>query len=230
MLTGLYGAASAMGVQAERQDVIARNLAHVNVPGFKRMLLGLETKSTGDPDMMRPSGATQVDFSQGQMESTGRKLDLAISGEGFFVFEGPDGDVYSRNGVLTRNQAGTLVNASGYPLKNSPRIPDNVAESDITVTPQGQMFANGQLLGRVEVVAFPDNSVLKPVGTTFYAAPDGVVPDEAESTIQQGVKERSNVSSVVEMVQMLAGMRHHEASARSMQLLFEALQKHTTAG
>lgn len=230
MLTGLYGAASAMGTQAERQDIIARNLAHVNVPGFKRMLLGMESMQTSDPARMTPSGSSQTDFSQGQMEATGRQLDLAISGDGFFVFEGPRGDVYSRNGVLTRNADGELVNPSGYLLKDSPRLPPNVAESDISVTPEGLMFANGQALGRIEIVSFADKSALKPVGTTFFAAPPGTIPGEAEGTIQQGVRERSNVSSVTEMVQMLVGMRHHEASARSMQMLFEALQRHMTAG
>lgn len=230
MLQGLYSAASAMGTQAERQDIIARNLAHVNVPGFKRMLLGLEAKQAGRPDRMSPSGSQQTDFSQGIMEQTGRKLDVAISGDGFFVFEGPRGDVYSRNGVLNRNDAGELVNASGYLLKDSPRLPPTVAENDITITPQGQMFANGQALGKIDIVTFADKSALKPVGTTLFEAPPGTNPAEAEGTIQQGMRERSNVSSVVEMVQMLAGMRHHEASARSMQMLFEAIQRHMTAG
>ena len=62
---------------------------------------------------VRTAGVLQ-NFSQGNIESTNRNMDLAIAGEGFFRFQQPNGEVgYSRNGQLTMTANGDLVNAQG---------------------------------------------------------------------------------------------------------------------
>src|SRR5699024_1618001 len=72
-------------------------------------------------------------FTGGNLESTGRGLDLAISGDGFFRFQNPSGEVvYSRNGQLTMTAAGDLVNAQGA------RIMGYTANADGLIQAGGQ--------------------------------------------------------------------------------------------
>src|SRR5690606_11528978 len=53
------------------------------------------------------------DFTQGSVTNTTSPSDLAIEGDGFFVLEGAEGDVYSRNGNFTLNSQNMLVNTQG---------------------------------------------------------------------------------------------------------------------
>lgn len=233
MLTGLYNSVSAMNAAAVRQDVIASNLAHSDIPGFKRALVSFESMQSEAErgyDAFRPQTSVKTDFAQGIMEQTGRALDLAIAGDGFFAIEGPDGPLLSRNGVLTRNESGQLVTASGYALADSPTIPVEVATSDISIGSDGTVSAAGTIIGRIELVTIDDPSQLLRVGTTMFQAPQGVQTQAAEGEIRQGVRERPNMSTVVEMVQMLSGIRHNEANQKAMEAISDAIQKHTTSG
>src|SRR5690606_16186605 len=64
--------------------------------------------------------AVLQDFNTGTLESTSRNLDLAIDGGGFFRFINKEQVVYSRNGQLTLNDSGFLVNAQGARLTGYP--------------------------------------------------------------------------------------------------------------
>ena len=126
MISGLYSAASGLLAAEMNQDIVARNLAHVNVPGFRRALLPFETLETelaaisNGEDINALVGtyaqSIAIDFSPGTVESTGRSLDVAIMGDGFFVIEGENGPLYTRNGVFDINEQGELVNRSGMPV------------------------------------------------------------------------------------------------------------------
>lgn len=233
MLTGLYTSASAMNAASVRQDILSRNLAHAGIPGFKRSHVTFESFGEGanEPEASRfgsRNTAIETDFTAGAIQQTDRTLDLAIEGEGFFVLDGPNGPLLTRNGVFNRNDAGQLVTSSGYVMAGSPIIPPNVATEELTIGTDGAVFANGVPLGQIERVTVPDTSLLNPVGTTLYETPPGVVTDPAEGRLLQGFRENANVSSVIEMIQMLAGMRHHEANSKALRVISEAVEKHTT--
>ena len=233
MLRGLYSSAAAMNAAATHHDVVSRNLAHVNVPGFKRSHVSFESlASTSHPNTSDNIGAnarTETDFTPGAFERTGRPLDLAIEGDGFFTLDGPDGPLFTRNGSFHRTDDGQLVTSSGYPVAGSPTIPPDVADADIQIAGNGEISVNGNVLGQLEIAGFTDNSRLRSVGTTLFAAPPAMPPGDSDARVQQGTRERSNVNSVIEMVQMLAGMRHHEASSKALQAIAEAVEKHTSA-
>ena len=54
-----------------------------------------------------------VDLSQGSLLTTGRSLDVAINGKGFFVIETENGPLYTRNGVFQVGNSGQLVDLDG---------------------------------------------------------------------------------------------------------------------
>ena len=91
-----------------------------------------------------------VDYQQGALESTGNTYDLAIVGDGFFALDTPDGVRYSRNGSFIKNSQGYIQDLRGYNLLdtqgNPIRIPENVADSAVTITGNGIIYVPGNEL------------------------------------------------------------------------------------
>ena len=151
-------------------EVVGNNLANVNTPSFKssRVLFSETlsetlrtatgpTASTGGTNAIQrglgvQTSSIDVDDSQGTLEMTGRDLDLAIQGEGFFVVNDGARDVYTRVGTFAIGSDGKLNHlATGYRvldmLGREIMIPSNTrmagrATSEIDVT--GNLDAAGQ--------------------------------------------------------------------------------------
>ena len=84
MFQGVYSAATALDAAAHSHEVISRNLAHINVPGFRRRQIAIEQFDTqqADSSLIGANVYTQkVDFTPGRMEVTDRNLDVAINGD-----------------------------------------------------------------------------------------------------------------------------------------------------
>ncbi|MCH8839085.1 MAG: flagellar hook-basal body complex protein [Planctomycetes bacterium] len=94
------------------QQILANNLANVSTDGYKADLFGLRTA----PGTTRPEPVTALDLRQGSFRETGRRLDLALSGPGFFVVETPAGERLSRGGALRLNATGQLVDVHNNPV------------------------------------------------------------------------------------------------------------------
>lgn len=128
-------ALSGLNAQREKLGAIGNNIANSQTVGFKssdvqfadvfaQSRIGLGTKVS----------TTLQNFGQGNIESSGRNMDLAIAGEGFFRFQQPGGEVgYSRNGQLTLTADGNLVNAQGA------QIMGYAADADGNVQPGGDV-------------------------------------------------------------------------------------------
>lgn len=100
--------------------VIANNTANLNTPGFKgsRMQFadlyyaspGQGTGGPAQPGYGLGAVGTRLDVQQGQMQSTGNPLDLAVDGEGMFVLRDDAGEIhYTRDGQFTFDAEGRLV-------------------------------------------------------------------------------------------------------------------------
>lgn len=147
--------ASSLRAHQKKFDVIANNLANASTVGFKANRVTFadqfsQTTSLGQrPDTsggttggLNPVqfglgvkvGAVQRNMDQGLIEVTGRDLDMAINGRGFFIYEADNQTKYSRAGAVVRDSQGFLVDAgtgahlqgynlsydtSGRPIKNS---------------------------------------------------------------------------------------------------------------
>ncbi|HWQ56903.1 MAG TPA: flagellar basal-body rod protein FlgF [Bryobacteraceae bacterium] len=221
-------AASGMRARMESLEMLANNLANVATGGYKadREFYSLYASPEAQDGTLSPAETLPVierqwtDFSAGTLRSTGDPLNVALSGSGFFAVEGPSGPLYTRNGSLHLAADGTLTSAGGYPVRNAgggtlrlnPSVP-------IVIDTDGTIRQQGQAVGRMEVVAFPDSSALGKQGSTYFRAAAGATPAAGTAEVLQGSLEESNVGAPQAAVRLVALMRQ-----------FEMLQKAVTLG
>jgi flagellar basal-body rod protein FlgF len=163
------------------------------------------------PRLMGP----RIDPSQGPVTRTGRELDLAVRGPGFFAVETPAGRRYTRKGRLFTDSDGQLVDGAGNPfVTDGGSLSLPVDGGAVTIEAGGEVLVNGQVLGRVSLFEIPDPEALRPEGSATYRNDGPPAREALESRLVQGAIEESNVQPVRQMVKMLTTMRSYEATAR----------------
>jgi len=214
--------------------VITHNLANASTVGYKRVAnafsRALEAQGafadTYSPGTIELNSA--FDFSQGGIVETGRPLDLALHGKGFFVVEAPEGPLYTRNGMFQTNRNGQIVTSDGriVACEAGPiTVPQDVGISELTVSGDGSVSSRGTALGKLRLVDFKENeNKLLAVGASCFRMPDqDVVPAAAEHiVIKQGYQESSNVKIVDELVDMVMVSRLYEANMKLLSAQKEA--------
>lgn len=238
MLNGLYSASSAMDAATRRHELISQNLANAQMPGYRRQSVLHSSRETRFDEAMRDAlqfeshGVTSdkisTDFTPGAMERTGNPLDMAIQGQGFFVVEGPGGPLYTRNGAFQLDSEGRLVTADQLAVQGSSgeiMLPPNTSVSSLTVGTDGTLYADSGEIGKLQIVNFSDPQKLEAKGVTLYAAPGDMPPNDISATVFQNTRERSNVSPIQELVDLIAAQRQQEAAQRSMIAISDAVSK-----
>lgn len=219
-------ASTVTGLQREF-SIIAHNLANVNTVGYKRRCNSFSRSLSmdgdgGDKDVENNIDlVTCLDLSQGNLVNTGRSLDFALTGRGFFVVETPDGPLYTRNGIFRLDENGRLVDSSGRLVEGEAgpiSVPKTVGPGQISVSSEGIIRAGGAIIGTLRVVDFgEDQSKLVPAGDSCLSAPQGVKARDAENVVvKQGFQEASNVKMVEELVDMIMVSRLYEANMQFM--------------
>lgn len=113
---GFGQAVSGINAAASNLDVIGNNIANANTVGFKQSTAQFADVYAGSKIGLGVKVNSVVQsFSQGNLESSGRSLDVAITGgNGFFRMLSTDGQVYySRNGQFLVNDQGFMTNGAG---------------------------------------------------------------------------------------------------------------------
>ncbi len=208
-------------------NIIAHNLANVSTVGYKRRSNAFSKSlvAQGAVSKAETSGAADLystfDMSQGSVTESGRPLDFALYGEGFFVIETPEGLLYTRNGMFRLEQNGQIVDSAGRIVagESGPiTIPANTGLSQISVSSDGSISAAGVPVGKFRLVDFKDNeSELVASGLNCFQAPSSAAPEPAENLIvRQGFQENSNVQMVEELVDMIMVSRLYEANMKFM--------------
>ncbi|WMT85716.1 flagellar basal-body rod protein FlgF [Pelagibacterium sp. 26DY04] len=222
----LIGLSRQMALQRQ-MDVVANNLANINSTGFKaEAILFEEYIMPVAADRTFPRGsqelsyvqdwATMHDLAPGAVTQTGNPLDLALAGEGFFAVQAPEGIRYTRNGAFEINSDGVLVTQNGYPVltDGGNQIVFAPEEIDIAITPEGAVTSSAGNKGALQVVEFENAQELTRTGDTMFA---GGTPLPATATaVVQGALERSNVSGVGEMTEMIRVTRAYSSLADLM--------------
>lgn len=117
---GFSQALSGLNASSSNLNVIGNNIANSQTVGFKSSNAVFADVFAGAKIGAGVSVSSVVqNFGAGNVEGTGRALDLAISGEGFFKLSQEGQVVYSRNGQLTLTPAGFLENAQGARLMSN---------------------------------------------------------------------------------------------------------------
>jgi flagellar basal body rod protein FlgG len=242
MLPGFYSAATGMDVSARRHEATAQNLAYMHQAGYRRAVVVQETfESQFNVVRQNPLGneslgvgelKTETDFSPGTLHSTGRSLDFALQGEGFFVVEGPAGPLYTRNGVFQIGENGSLVTVDGLAVKGSGgplTVPPGVSSEEVELGVDGTLTAAGTILGKFDIVRFDEPAQLQRAGISLFEAPDDLRAEPADANVVQGMRENSNVQAVHELIALISGSRHYEAAQRAMQTLGKSIERHINA-
>lgn len=245
MNPALWISKTGLSAQDARLTTISNNLANVNTTAFKKDrtlfadLFYQDQRSAGSPldqQNTTPTGTqygtgvkivgTQKEFSVGNIQNTGQKLDVAITGDGFFQVQLANGDIaYTRAGNFQRNQDGTLTTAQGLPLQPQIDIPANT--TDIEIGKDGTVKAtvagetDPEDLGQLTLVSFMNPAGLSAMGDNLYQETaasgeptEGTPGENGLGQLEQGALEGSNVQVVEEMVDMITVQRAYEMNAK----------------
>lgn len=127
MMRSLYSGVSGLQGFQQEIDVVSNNIANVNTTGFKGSRVTYATNFSQILDMSRRAtdntGGTnpkQIGYgirvasidklmNQGSFQNTGKKTDLAIQGEGFFILSNGQRQYYTRAGNFDLDLSGTIV-------------------------------------------------------------------------------------------------------------------------
>ena len=220
-----------MQVQSRRMDSIATNLANLSVNGYKRFGEATEVFEVPGRHGQKLWGQradAQVDFSQGNLNRTGRELDLALTGSGFFAVESPDGEVYTRDGEFQLTAEGNLVTMHGWPVAWSVRdgLIDPTGEQ-LAIDAEGNVRQGLVDIGRLRIADFSDPQSLRPGERGTWEAPAGLAEATPTAVVNQGALEESNATAVEEMVAMVATQRHFDVLTRTVSAIQEIEQRLT---
>jgi flagellar basal-body rod protein FlgG len=245
-MQALRTAATGMAAQQLNVEVISNNIANMNTVGFKKQraefqdLLyqtieraGAQSSDQGTvvPTGVQVGGGVKAGSvyritHQGTLTSTGAKLDMAISGRGYFQVLLPTGDIaYTRAGNFSPNDQGQLVTEDGYLIEPAVTIPEDA--TDVLISKSGQVQvvrAPGtppEVVGNIELATFINEGGLDAIGDNLLlesaasGAPTVGIPGaEGIGSINQGYTEASNVDAVSEVTALIVAQRAYEMNSK----------------
>lgn len=222
-----------MAAQQQNLEIISENLSNADVAGFK----GATATFT---DIAGPVGSlgtaeigTHTVFTQGKLMHSGGPFDLAIDGPGFFAVTDDRGrHAYTRDGEFARAADGSLRNAQGWRL-DGVRIPDDALSASVSedgavsvTTAKGKAAC-----GRIRLAEFAAPEYLQSAGGTLFFATHAsgkahfvAAGSAGGPAIKFGMLEKSNVTIIEAMMQILAAQRAYEANAKGVQAADEMMR------
>jgi len=253
--SALNVARTGLEAQDARMRVIANNLANVGTTAFKRDRANFATLAYQDARVagQQSSGETQYATglnlgtgvsiqstthiaTQGALNTTDNSLDMAISGEGYFVVAQPNGTTaYTRDGSFTRSAEGQMVTSQGYVVQPPITIPEGAQsitvgdDGTVSVTTQGN--ATPTQIGQITTASFANPAGLQATGDNFLLetsasgpAQIGVAGSAGHGTVKQGMLESSNVNVVQELVDMIECQRAYEINSKMISAVDDMLK------
>jgi len=226
----LYVAMTGAKQIMDAQAVNNHNIANISTIGFRADAVSFDSAPIYGPGyatrVNAVAGDAGTNFSSGTMENTGRKLDIAVNGNGFIAVRGKDGqEAYTRAGDLRLTPEGALTTASGLAVLSDSGpivLPPSTSvaigsDGTISVVPQGsEPFAVTQT-DRIKLV--------NPATSDLQKGNDGLLRMSNSSTkvksddsvsITSGELESSNVNAAQSLISMIELQRLYEFQVKSM--------------
>ncbi len=242
MLYGLWSSAAGGITQNARVDVIASNLANLETVGFRKDLMTFRARLAEtredyldlhdiNPVLDRIGGGlfadrTHWDHLQGPIEQTGRPLDVAIDGSGYFLVERNGRTYHTRAGNFAVDTEGVLRSADGAGLVLSSE------GGEIRVTRPGEVLIDrigvviqaGEPIAQLALADVENPQDLVKVGDALFEYRGGAGGTRAaEARLVPGALERSGVSPVEEMTGMILALRAYESNMQMIRLQDQTL-------
>ena len=224
----IYTAMTGASAAANRQAVLANNLANVSTNGFRAEL------STYRAVPVRGDGATTrvmaleatSGFSDipGSPQRTGRAMDAMTTGNSWFGVQGLDGtEAYTRNGSFEIASDGTLKTNNGLTVLSDGSSPITVpAGAEVTLGSDGTLSAKvgnqpSTGIGRLKLATpAAEDPLQRGTDGLFRTTSGDPMPNDNVARLQLGVIEGSNVNAIETMVGMIQAARQFESQTKLM--------------
>jgi flagellar basal-body rod protein FlgF len=214
MQSALYVGLSAQVALEKRLQTIANNVANVNTAAFRTDVVKFETvlsRAGASPVAFSTPGDNIISRQAGNLSQTGNPLDVAVIGDSWLAFAGPNGTVYTRDGRLQIAANGDLQTVTGFPVIDA-------GGAQITVDPNGGALAiarsgaivqDGNEIGTLGLFSIPAEANLDRFGNS------GVVPDRpavavtdfTKDGVRQGYVEGSGANPMLELTRLISASR-----------------------
>ena len=225
----IYTSMTGANAAAQRQAVIANNLANASTNGFRAEMAAFRSVPlNGDGASTRVFALAATaghKASAGPAQTTGRNLDAMAQGQAWFGVQGLDGtEAYTRNGAFEVSQDGNLVTGNGLTVLSDSGSPIAIpAGASVTLGSDGTVTAKvgtqpANTVGRVKMITPTAEDPLKRGTDGLFRSTTGdPLPSDATARLQTGVLEGSNVNSIETMVEMIQVARQYDAQMRLLQ-------------
>lgn len=225
-----------VAMSGAQQDMLAQaaatqNLANANTTGFRAELTAFRAQPVYGPGYpSRVYGMAEspgADFAPGTIQTTGRPLDVAVSGTGWIAVQAPDGsEAYTRAGDLRISTNGVLETANGRPVLGNggpiaipPHQKLNIgSDGTVSIVPLGQQPNTLAVVDRIKLVNPPESDLVRGPDGLFLPRNGKPVPPDASVRLVSGALESSNVNAVGAMVRMIELARSFDMQVKMMQV------------
>ncbi|MBY5991978.1 flagellar basal-body rod protein FlgF [Ferrimonas balearica] len=221
----LYTAASGASRVMEAQTIRANNLANVNTNGFRADLERVQAHQLGGSGLQtRVLAQTQqsgANLRAGELNNTGRTLDVAIQGDGWLTVQTPEGEAYTRAGGMVLDADGfvTIDGRAVLGLDGPIQLPEY---RELTIGEDGTLSllpAEGGLIeevGQLKLVNPEANQLVKGTDGLMRLDNGAVAPQDEEVKLASGFLEGSNVTAIEELLASMSLSRQFELQVKLM--------------
>lgn len=242
MVSGKYSALSGAIAREQAMANVSNNLANINSSGFKKNRVGFESLLQGSKQITDAKGINYsrirrigTDFGQGAIRETGRALDVAISGNGFFKVRRGNEILYTRNGNFFLDQNGMLKTAQGFNVLNATNQSIQLAGAEgkkLHIDQSGNITLDTTPSGeKIQVFSVTDSEKLAKAGDSLFRLEQGAVSQPANDTpLIQNSLEGSNVNMIEEMVAMIDTQRKFDANLKVLKNYSNLSEKQSELG
>jgi flagellar basal-body rod protein FlgF len=224
MDSGYYAACAGLAAQTQALELLAHNLANLSTAGYRgeqttfRSLLTGRGMVNGNAINVAVNdygvlSGSRLDLTAGSLVPTGNPLDAAVAGKGFFTVQSGDETWYTRNGGFHVTSTGLLVTSQGNSVIGQTG-PITVPNGNVVISSDGTISVDGNVVDKLRLAEFAPGTNLTPLGNATYSAPEGSALVAADSTVEQGMLEGSNVNPTEAVVQLITVQRNAEMLGR----------------
>jgi flagellar basal-body rod protein FlgF len=226
----IYIAMTGAQQQFHQQAITANNLANAATPGYKAETSAYRTAEVVGPGLPARAYAlastSGVDLSAAEIQRTGRDLDVAIEGPGFFAVQALDGtEAYTRGGSFRVSPEGELQTRAGLPVLGDGGPVVIPPDSKVTIGPDGTISAvdlgqsakNVITVGRLKLVNPDRADLVRGADSLFRLRGGGAAEADPNVMVAAGGLEDSNVDTVATMVEMLSLARQYDLHMKILQ-------------
>jgi flagellar basal-body rod protein FlgF/flagellar basal-body rod protein FlgG len=236
MDSGYYAAMAGLVARTDALDAAAANLANAQTTGyraehpyFRAVLLGSDSgasqlgRAVNDFGVV---GGTSLSQLQGELQTTGNPLDLAIEGQGFFAVQTANGVRYTRDGSFHRETDGRLVTREGEQVLSPAGQPVAIPPGEVTIGSDGAISVAGGVAGSVGLFQFPAGTALTAEGANRYVPPAGVkASPAANAQVAQGALEAANEDVIRGSLDLVVMQRQAEMMQKALTVFHTEMNK-----